>query len=739
MDDMTYALLGLLIIFSLSSRKLIITKTLVCAVILVTFAFWYISDMFTGNGVNDAVFYHLLNSSEGVSVDDLLPKIKIAAIFIIIILLTIGICVLVKLKKIKPIPIKNSLLLFILTMVFTLSSHFSVNIFNATKESFFSKGNADNVKDEYISPAVNLNKKYNYVFIYAESLEQTFQNLDGENYLPNLSALAKNYANFTNIIQPMNRGFGWTMAGMVNTQCGLPLVMEQGNAGENLSDFLINANCIATWLSKQGYKTEFLRGSQKEFAGGDKFFSQHGWKRQDDLSYFIKNGIASPEQISSWGVHDDVLLNHAWAEFDRLSKKTQPFILSFLTVNTHSPDGLFLSACQDHVGSNVKLPMLSAVKCSDFLLSEFIEKISKSPAFDNTIIVIVSDHLMMKNDASELLNEDENSRRNNFIVIKKGLNHYKNDTTGTLMDVWPTILDISGSENKSLGFGRSLLSNEKSKYMKDYESGKTSDYLAFSSNLWGVRSLTDPMIQSENSIQIGNQKFSLPLYSAIEGNRLSSFWFEAFAKNVFKITKNGSPFFYANLCKNIGVDYNGVCAYVVSPDSITKLRITSNGIVSSNKIDAKNIFYNTDIKGLSSAPFFNDSGFSTTGKNNKFSSGINFLTPEKSSFKTDLSYQTCTGDIVDNVAVNKLISQEEFIVVASSDSVYCGSDNNYKDIDSMLGTSIFTQLLFRQQVIGIIKNGSAEFIKGLPVMPLDAFIDIKNEKLISICMAFDDC
>lgn len=736
---MTYLLLALLIIFTILSPKFITTKTTVTIVTLLAFAFWYISNMFTGNGVNDAVFYHLLNSSEGVSVDDLIPKIKAASFFIAIILFLTIYCILIKLKKIKSLNLPISFFLYLMAFISILFSSFSINIYNATKESFFSKGNAEAVKNEYIIPDKNLDKKYNYVFIYAESLERTFRDLEGENYLPHLSALADNYANFTNVIQPANRGFGWTMAGMVNTQCGIPLVMEQGNAGGNLSQFLSNASCIATWLTKQGYRTEFLRGSQKEFAGGDKFFSQHGWNRQDDLNYFVNNGLASPDQISSWGVHDDVLLNHAWMEFNRLEKSQQPFLLSFLTVNTHSPDGLFLSNCQNKVGVNTDYAMLSAVQCSDYLLSEFINKIINSPSFDNTIIVLVSDHLMMENDASAFLDKNKDQRRNNFIVIKKGINPVKNNTAGTLMDVWPTVLDISGSENKYFGFGRSLNSNQESKYVTDYKLGKNADYLAFASNLWGVISLKDKIFQSGDKLQMGSQKFSLPIYSSINNNNLDSLWFEAFAKNILKITSKKHSFFYANFCKNIGIDDNAICGYIVSPETITKLRITPQGVVSSKRSNYQSVFFDKNIEGVSSAPFFMESGFSASGANNSLPSGINFLSPQDSSFRIELNYQTCTGAIVDDKAVQNIIDKNRVTIIASSDSIICSNDNGYISLNGTLKSEVFSSVQFRQQVIGAVKNGKSEFIKGLPGISLDAFIDTDKGKVISVCKAFDDC
>jgi phosphoglycerol transferase len=65
----------------------------------------------------------------------------------------------------------------------------------------------------------------NIVFIYAEGLEQTYfdQGVFGD-LLPNLRELSKSAHRFTNVYQ--TSGTGWTMAGIVASQCGFPLVVS---------------------------------------------------------------------------------------------------------------------------------------------------------------------------------------------------------------------------------------------------------------------------------------------------------------------------------------------------------------------------------------------------------------------------------------------------------------------------------------------------------------------------------
>lgn len=744
---MIYLQLFALLVFAISSHRWIFLKSITTSIIFVLFAFWYISNMFTGYGVTDAVYYQLFNTAQGTSLDDIYSKLQVGLIFIIIILATLACSVYLKYKKKDLLPLKKTTFIWSLILISIIPSQFISNIYNSTKDTFFNDGNAATVKKEYKKATAQLDKKYNYVFIYAESLENTFQSLDGTNYTPGLSALANKYMQFTNIRQPPIRGIGWTMAGLVNTQCGIPLIIEQGNSGASFVNFLGKADCVASWFGTQGYQTEFIRGSQKEFAGGDKFLEQHGWQSQHDKNYFAENLLATPDDVSGWGIHDDLLLKHAWDEFSRMSQQKQPFLLSLLTVNTHSPEGTFLKVCENHVPKNEQYPMLASVACSDYLLTDFINRITNSPWFENTIVVLVSDHLMMANSASPLLDKVSQERRNRFIIIKKDLKPTVNNTEGTLLDVWPTVLDLSGAAVKELGFGSSLLDSKKGKLIKNYELGRTKDFFAYASQLWNYPSLNDGIKQTKNGIAIGSEEYSLPVYSAIEANgQLKALWFEAFAMNAQKVIQKDNDLFYANLCRNMNINEDGICSYIISRNSIKQVRVNSTGVASEKIINKKPILYQSDILGLSSATYTATSGAMINDRGVNLGYGFNIIklgsTHEdiSSDIDTVVNYSTCVSTTIPEDEITDFLQQQRGpVIFASNDSAVCADTAPVEKLADILHAPELSTLKFRQQVIGIYKSGHSEIMKGIPDLPFDMFIDTKNYKLITLCEAFMDC
>ncbi|MFP3491018.1 hypothetical protein R0K20_25895, partial [Staphylococcus sp. SIMBA_130] len=77
-------------------------------------------------------------------------------------------------------------------------------------------------------------------------------------------------------------------------------------------------------------------------------------------------------------------------------------------------------------------------------------------------------------------------------------------------DVWPTVLEISGIKESSLGFGVSLLSKNESSFYKNLSIDNAYDYTSFSSKLWNLPSLNEGLSKSGDRIQIGTETYSLP-------------------------------------------------------------------------------------------------------------------------------------------------------------------------------------------------------------------------------------
>lgn len=664
-------ILILIIIVTICAKKKRYLKLMVTSIIIFLYGFWYVSDMFTGRGITESVYYHLSVTNTGASLDELWGEIVVTLLYVLTVLgLSIYVIYAQKTNKCAYV-LKHENKIYFFSALIALFSPAMLNLYNSL--NYFSYNDGSSVASEYnLLKKDVVSKKYNYIFIYAESLERTFRNLDGINYLPGISKIASNYFEFSNIKQIP--GSGWTMAGIVNTQCAIPFVLSQGNGGANFDKFLPNAKCIGEWFQLQGYSTTFIRGSAKEFAGGDRFLEQHGWQNQHDKQYFIEHGLVSENQISGWGVHDDAMLNHAWSEFVDLSQKEKPFLLSLLTVNTHPPAGTVIDECKGIIPAEITNEMLRSVVCSDYLLSAFINKVTNTKYFDNTIIILISDHLMMNNEASSELNKKEDERRNSFIVIKKDLHPKIINTEGSLIDVWPTVLHVAGAKSEKFGFGRDLLSEDDVNLAQRLSHNKSiEDYLGYAANLWDYPNIHGKMSFRNGRFSMGNKNYKIPLYAEVEPNgRLSSIWFEAFAKSSAEKAANNKRFLYADYCANTNKDLEGVCAFLVSKDETIRFNINDDKITT-DVLNKRTKLFSPEIIGISADVYLHETGISYYEK--YVNRGISFLAMLNSKIIDSISFDTCLGESIDKIKLTQFLTKNSSngILFMSNDSLYCDS------------------------------------------------------------------
>jgi phosphoglycerol transferase MdoB-like AlkP superfamily enzyme len=89
------------------------------------------------------------------------------------------------------------------------------------------------------------------------------------------------------------------------------------------------------------------------------------------------------------------------------------------------------------------------------MVADFYDYIINHQAYPNTVLVIGSDHLAFPNTAKDDLQKGE--RKNLLLISAKGIAPKKITTSGALIDVAPTILNLLGADIEGLGFGRDLL------------------------------------------------------------------------------------------------------------------------------------------------------------------------------------------------------------------------------------------------------------------------------------------
>jgi len=283
----------------------------------------------------------------------------------------------------------------------------------------------------------------NLVLIYLEGLESLYTREEVfPGLTPSLDALAQAGLRFPALRQVP--GTGWTMGGLVASQCGTPLLIDGAAHGNDImhNGFLDGAVCLGDVLRAAGYRQSFLGGARLEFAGKGAFFDAHGYDEVLGLLELRRDG-APRDAETWWGLTDEVLFQRAEEKLAALARADRPFNLTLLTLDTHAPSGAPSRSCRPYPHSDN--PMLAAVHCTDQLVGRFLHRLATRPAHRDTVVVLLSDHLMMRNAAEPLYPVD--AERTLFFTILDGEHRGLRAVSGTAMDVAPTLLDVLGVEH----------------------------------------------------------------------------------------------------------------------------------------------------------------------------------------------------------------------------------------------------------------------------------------------------
>ncbi|MDR3070545.1 MAG: sulfatase-like hydrolase/transferase [Propionibacteriaceae bacterium] len=250
----------------------------------------------------------------------------------------------------------------------------------------------------------------NLITIYLESMENTFGDKDifGQNLLAELDEATAGWNQYGNVGEGLRQyqGGGWTMAGIVGTQCGIPLKsrlllagVNPNDLGEQVDSYLPGAECLGDILAENGYTNAFIGGAQTRFAGKDTFLKGHGYQSVKGLGYWEANG-ADAADISIWGLSDVQLFEYARKSATELRDAGTPFNLTILTLDTHEPAGVYPSCV-----TGDQIPMATAIKCSMRAVSGFLEYLRGQGFYEDTVIVVMGDHLKATSEGGDFKNE----------------------------------------------------------------------------------------------------------------------------------------------------------------------------------------------------------------------------------------------------------------------------------------------------------------------------------------------
>jgi phosphoglycerol transferase MdoB-like AlkP superfamily enzyme len=144
---------------------------------------------------------------------------------------------------------------------------------------------------------------------------------------------------------------------------------------------------IAKTLKKEHYQTHYLYGGDINFTNMRGYLIATGWDKLTSVDDY------PPSQVTSkWGVDDDIT-------FDTFYQMTvsakQPFLYGFSTLSSHEPWEVPIHKFDDKV--------LNSFYYLDQCIGQFIDKLKKTEAWKNLLIVMLPDHGILYKDLDETM------------------------------------------------------------------------------------------------------------------------------------------------------------------------------------------------------------------------------------------------------------------------------------------------------------------------------------------------
>ena len=338
----------------------------------------------------------------------------------------------------------------------------------------------------------------NIIYVFLEGLERTYGETSGfgDAYAP-IRELGEANLELTNIHQIY--ATGWSLAGTVATQCGVPMmgnVFSAMNGWSNYDPIVPQAVCMSDLTAARGYKNIYMSshdvaGANNSKFGYGNFYNSHGgvqFINRFDLSEEFGETKMIDRGWSGWGYRDDLVMEHALNVLDQLLSDDQPFFLTVATMDTHGPRAFRSDSCLGRGEPVITQDIIDAVRCTSALAAKFVRQLKEKTAGTNTKIVVLSDHLAHHNSAYDTLEQFD--RRNTVIFLQDDQPPAHIDKPGSMLDLFPTILDWIGwlpTDDPGAGLGVSLLRDDETlveRFGVDVINQRLSVDIELSKTLW---------------------------------------------------------------------------------------------------------------------------------------------------------------------------------------------------------------------------------------------------------------
>ncbi|MCR5600103.1 MAG: LTA synthase family protein [Ruminococcus sp.] len=332
-------------------------------------------------------------------------------------------------------------------------------------------------EEHYAAPTQDIihfpDKKKNLVYIYMESFENTYTSFEHggnqpKDLIPEVYELEKENINFSN-----GSGVGgqsvffplimYTMGSTVAQTSGVPLTsvlkLEHNNMAAKMSSMLGSLRRLEDVLHDEGYNQLFIRGENTNFAGYNTYVGRYDNSKVYDVKNAMADGKVPENYIHPWGLQDSLLFPLVKEHIDELAAQDAPFCVSMYTVDTHSVEkGMRCELCDP----KIKNDFAAAINCSSRQTADLIKWLSEKPYWEDTVVIIVGDHLSELCIDGVRFDDDGYLRTTcNCIINSQKVPVYEKNRTFCAMDMFPTTLSAIGCtiDGDRLGLGTDLFSD----------------------------------------------------------------------------------------------------------------------------------------------------------------------------------------------------------------------------------------------------------------------------------------
>ena len=144
---------------------------------------------------------------------------------------------------------------------------------------------------------------------------------------------------------------------------------------------------IASSLRQEGYQTHYLYGGDINFTNMRGYLIATGWEQ---LTWKADYTLTE-QNTAEWGVRDGITFETLYQMITR--KHASPFLYGFSTLSTHQPWDVPIHQYDDEI--------LNAFYYLDQCIGDFVERLRKTPEWNNLLLIFLPDHSMDFGDCVE--------------------------------------------------------------------------------------------------------------------------------------------------------------------------------------------------------------------------------------------------------------------------------------------------------------------------------------------------